>query len=128
MSPFTTSGTIRQEDIQARNIARSAIARSLAQEAQHTNLLVTMIIDTSLNSRALIASVDDLWTRLQTNSTLRLLMQKTDANVDAFTQFGGWVNGARFALAVAQKTRLNRALRIRLTRQRFGTCIRTHSR
>lgn len=41
MNPFTSNGTIRQEDIQACNIARSAIARSLAQEARQTALLVT---------------------------------------------------------------------------------------
>lgn len=93
MSPYTTNGTNRQEDIQARKIASSAIARLLAQEAQQTTILVTNLIALLASSPALIPSVDDLWMRLQNNSSLRLLMHRTDANVDAFTQFSGWVMG-----------------------------------
>jgi hypothetical protein len=103
MAPYTTNGTIRQQDFEARNIARSAIARCLAQEATHTTILVTLLISQLVTSTALIAPIDDLWNRLQNNPALRLLMNTTDANVDAFTQFSGWVNGARFALACAQK-------------------------
>ncbi len=128
MSAYTTNGTIRQQDFEARNIARSAIARSLAQEAKHTTILVTLLITQLITSTTLIASIDDLWTRLQNNSDLRLLMNKTDVTVDAFTQFAGWVNGARFALASAQKRRLTRALRIRLSQQCSGHSVRSSSR
>lgn len=128
MAPYTTNGTIRQQDFEARNIARSAIARSLAQEARHTTILVTLLITKLATSTALIASIDDLWTRLQDNSDLRLLMNKTDVTVEAFTQFSGWVNGARFALASAQKRRLTRALRIRLLQQRSGYSMCSSSR
>src|ERR1044072_2093305 len=89
MSAYTTNGTIKQQDFEARNIARSAIARSLAQEAKYTSILVTLLITHLVTSSALIASIDDLWTRLQNNSDLRLLMNTTDANVDAFNQFSG---------------------------------------
>ena len=128
MAPYTTNGTIRQQDFEARNIARSAIARSLAQEATHTTILVTLLISQLVTSNALIAPIDDLWNRLQNNPALRLLMNTTDANVDAFTQFSGWVNGARFALACAQKRRLTRALQARLSQQCFGNCVRPSSR
>ena len=128
MSAYTTNGTIKQQDFEARNIARSAIARSLAQEAKYTSILVTLLITHLVTSSALITSIDDLWTRLQNNSDLRLLMNTTDANVDAFNQFSGWVNGARFALACAQKRRLTRALQTRLSRQHFGNSVRSSSR
>jgi hypothetical protein len=128
MGPYTTNGTIRQQDFEARNIARSAIARSLTQEANHTTILVTLLITQLVTSTTLIASIDDLWTRLQNNSDLRLLMNKTDVTVDAFTQFSGWVNRARFALASAQKRRLTHALRIRLSQQRSGLSVRSSSR
>lgn len=121
MSAYTTNGTIRQQDLEARNIARSVIARSLAQETIQTKILVTRLIALLVSSTALVASVDDLWTRLQNNSELRLIMNTTDVNVDAFTQFSGWVNGARFALASAQKSRLSRALHPHLSRQRAGS-------
>ena len=127
MTPYTTNGTIRQQDFEARNIARSAITRSLAQEGTHTTLLVTLLINHFLTSTALIAPIDDLWNRVQNNSDLRVLMNTTDANVDAFTQFSGWVNGARFALACVQKRRLTRALQTRLSQQRFGNCVRPSS-
>ena len=120
MPAYTTNGTIRQQDFEARNIARSAIARSLAQETLTTTVLVTRLIALLVTSTALVASVDDLWARLQNNSDLRLIMNTTDANVDAFTQYSGWVNGARFALASAQKSRLSRALYPHLSRQRSG--------
>lgn len=128
MALYTTDGTIRQQDFEARNIARSAIARSLAQEAEHTTLLVTFLISQLVTSTALISPVDALWNSLQNNSTLRLLMNTTDANVDAFTQFSGWVTAARSALASTQKRRLTRALQARLSQQRFGNCLRSSSR
>lgn len=128
MALYSTNGTITQQDFEARNIARSAIARSLAQEAKHTTILVTLLISHLVTSTTLIAPIDDLWTRLQNNSTLRLLMNATDANVNAFNQFSGWVNGARSALACAQKRRLTRALQARLSQQRFRNCVRSSSR
>lgn len=127
MSVYTTTGTIRVQDTEARNIARSVIARSLAQEATQTAILVTRLIALLVTSTALIASVDDLWTRLQNHSALRNVMTTTDANVDAFSQFSDWVNGARFAVASVQKSRLSRALNDRLFQQRFRSCVRPSS-
>ena len=124
MPAYTTNGTIRQQDFEARNIARSAIARSLAQESTHTTILVTRLLALLLNSTALVASVDDLWSRLQNNSDLRLIRHTTDANVDAFTQFSGWVDRARFALASEQKSRLASTLHRRLLQQRFRSYVR----
>jgi hypothetical protein len=61
MALYSTNGTITQQDFEARNIARST----------HTTILVTLLISQLVTSTTLIAPIDDLWTRLQYNSTLR---------------------------------------------------------
>ena len=114
MSPFSSSGTIRQEDIFACNIARSAIARSLALEARKTELLVSDLIG---KNKVITLPIADLWMQLQADATLRSFARHTDAHVDAYTQFAGWVHGARSRLAYIQKQRLLTA---------FGPCLRAY--
>ncbi len=116
MSVFSSHGTIRQEDIFACNIARSAIARSLALEASHTEFLVT---DTIARNQADNLPIAVLWMRIQSNSNLRSIVGKTDAHVDAYSQFATWVKGARSRLAHAQKSRLTAAFGPRLNAHRF---------
>lgn len=124
MNPFTSNGTIRQEDIQACNIARSAIARSLAQEARQTALLVTSIIGKIMMREAVALPVEDLWKQVQNNAELRAITRITNANVDAYSQFSGWVVGERLNIAYNQKTRLESALGNRIFQRRFGNCER----
>jgi hypothetical protein len=116
MSPFSSSGTIRQEDIFACNIARSAIARSLALEARKTELLVSDLITTN---ETITLPIADLWKQIQADATLRSFARNTDAHVDAYTQFAGWVEGARSRLAYIQKRRLLTAFGPRLHAHRF---------
>ncbi len=116
MRVFSSDGTIRQEDLFACNIARSAIARSLALEARHTEFLVT---DTIARNQADNLPIAVLWMRIQSNSNLRSIVGKTDAHVDAYSQFATWVKGARSSLAHAQKSRLTAAFGPRLQAHRF---------
>ena len=123
-SPYTSNGTIRQEDIHACNIARSAIARSLALEARHTALLVSSLISSILSNQAPLLPIDDLWSTIQGNAALRAIACQTDANVDDYSQFAGWVKGRRSHVAYAQKARLNAVFERRLYAQRFGNSVR----
>jgi len=59
MTPFSTDGTIRQEDIQSRNIARQRVAEAITKEAQRTELLVTIVIDQVAKNRLNSKSVDN---------------------------------------------------------------------
>lgn len=116
MTIFSSHGTLRQEDIFACNIARSAIARSLALEAKQTELLVSDVIAMNPANSLPIA---DLWTRIQSNAYLRSIVCRTDAHVDAYSQFAPWVRGARSHLAHTQKLRLLAAFGHRLHAHRF---------
>jgi hypothetical protein len=116
MSVFSSHGTIRQEDVYACNVARSAIARSLALEVRHTELLVT---DTIARNQADTLPIAVLWMRIQSNSNLRSIAGKTDAHVDAYSQFATWVKAVRSRLAYAQKSRLTAAFGPRINAHRF---------
>ena len=116
MTPFSNHGTIRQQDIQACNIARSAIARFLDIEARYTALLVTQLITKTHPPTLTVAT---LWTLIQNNVSLRSTVSKTDAYVAAYMQFSGWVTGARLRVAHAQQLRLTTAFGPRLYANRI---------
>ena len=116
MGPFTSNGTNRQEDFHACNIARSAIARSLAFEARQTELLVS---DTIARNHSNTLPLADLWARIQADSTLRSYARHTNAYVDAYSQFAGWVKGFRSRLAYTQRVRLITEFGERLNARRF---------
>ena len=61
MTPFSNDGTIRQQGIQARNIARHAIAKAIAEEAQRTGVLVSNTIGRITMNQLAPKSVEDLW-------------------------------------------------------------------
>jgi len=88
-TPFSRQGTIRQQDIQACNITRSAIARSLVLEARRTTLLVTTIICKVHNNQMTPKSIEALQNDILNDSTLRELRRRTDANVDTYSCFVG---------------------------------------
>ena len=106
MTPFSNDGTIRQEDIQSRNIARQRIAEAIAKEAQRTGLLVTIVIDQVAKNRLNSKSVDNLWNDIQMDGQLKAIRLKADANVSDYPGFSGWLNGQRIRIEHAQKTRL----------------------
>lgn len=116
MSLFSNTGTIRQEDIFACNITRSAIARSLALEARKTELLVSDVI---ARNEPITLPIADLWKQIQADAKLRSFVRTTDAHVDAYTQFAGWVRGARLWLANTQQQRLIIAFGPRIHANRF---------
>lgn len=123
-SPFSSKGTIRQQDNQACNIARSAIARSLELEARRTAVLVSAIIQNVMLNRVTPTSVEDLWKAVQNDGILRQLRSKTDANVDSYSQFSGWVDGARRNLASDEQRRLDDEIGFRIYTHQFGNCAR----
>jgi hypothetical protein len=123
-SPFSRKGTIRQQDTQACNIARSAIARSLALEARRTTLLVSAMIRKVTLNQLTPKPIEDLWKDVQNDVILRLLRGKTDANVDAYCQFSGWVEGERRNLASDEKRRMDDEIGFRIYTHRFGNCTR----
>ena len=124
-TPYGRYGTIRQQDIQACNIARSAIANSLALEARRTAVLVSALISKIKANLLAPKPLDDLWRDIQNDSTLRQLRGTTDANVDDFSQFAGWVEGARRHLASDEKKRLENEVGFRIyTQLHFGNCTR----
>jgi hypothetical protein len=123
-SPFSRKGTIRQQDIQACNIARSAIARSLEFEARRTAVLVSAIIQNVMLNRVTPRSVEELWQAVQDDVILRQIRSRTDANVDSYSRFSGWVDGARRNLATIEQRRLNDEIGFRIYTHQFGNCAR----
>lgn len=124
MGPYSSNGTIRQEDIHACNIARSAIERSLALEAQHTALLVATLITAVLSHKAPLRPINELWKQIQEHPSLRAIVRQTDVNVADYNQFAGWVKGRRSHVASIQISRLQDALAARLFAHRFGNSVR----
>jgi len=116
MTPFSNHGTIRQEDIVACNVARSAITRLLALEARCTAILVTNLISKTQPRTLTIA---DLWIQINNDPSLISIVSRTDAHVDAYMQFAGWVKGARSRVAYAQTSRLVTALGQQIYAHRF---------
>ena len=124
-TPYSRYGTIRQQDIQACNIARSAIANSLALEARRTAVLVSAIIRQITGNMLAPKPIEDLWSDIQNDASLRQLRSTTDANVDDFNQFAGWVEGARRHLSSDEKKRLETEVGFRIyTQLHFGNCKR----
>ena len=87
MTPFSNDGTIRQQGIQARNIARHAIAKAIAEEAQRTGVLVSNTIGRITMNQLAPKSVEDLWNDIQMDETLAMIQRKADANVADYPGF-----------------------------------------
>jgi len=124
MGPYSSNGTIRQEDIHACNIARSTIERSLALEAQYTALLVANLITAVLSNKAPLRPINELWKQIQEHPSLCAIVRQTDVNVADYNQFAGWVKGRRSRIASIQKSRLHDAFAARLFTHRFGNSVR----
>ena len=123
-TPFSRQGTIRQQDIQACNITRSAIARSLVLEAQRTAVLVAAIICKVQTNQMTPKPLEDLWKSILNDPILRELRSRTDAHVDGYSQFVGWVNGERRNVASDEQRRLDDEIGFRIYTHRFGNCSR----
>jgi hypothetical protein len=126
MTPFSNNGTIRQEDIQSRNITRQRIAQAIAQEAQRTELLVTLLIDRVGKNRLNSKSVDNLWNDIQMDGQLKAIRLKADANVSDYPNFSGWLNGQRIRIERTQKARLADSMNTRIYQRRFANTVGFH--
>lgn len=123
-SPYSSNGNIRQQDRQACNIARSAIAQYLALEARQTAVIVSSTIGRILLNQETARPLDEIWKQIQNHPDLRLITRKADANVDDYRQFAGWVNGERRNIANVEKKRLEDEVGFRIFTARFGNCVR----
>ncbi len=59
-SPFS-NGTIRQQDIQDRNIARQRIAEAIAKEQRRVDILVDTVVNAVENHGMRMTTVERLW-------------------------------------------------------------------
>ena len=123
MTPFSNNGTIRQEDIQSRNIARQRIAQAIAKEAQRTELLVDIVIDQVGKNRLNSKSVDSLWDDIQMDGQLKAIRLTAEANVSDYPGFSGWLNGQRIRIEHAQKMRLAESMNTRIYQRRFANTV-----
>jgi len=123
MTPFSNNGTIRQEDIQSRNIARQRIAQAIAKEAQRTELLVDIVIDQVGQNRLNSRSVDSLWEDLQMDGQLKAIRLTAEANVSDYPGFSAWLNGQRIRIEHAQKMRLAESMNTRIYQRRFANTV-----
>jgi len=123
MTPFSNNGTIRQEDIQSRNIARQRIAEAIAKEAQRTQLLVDIVIDQVGKNRLNSKSVDNLLDEMQMYGELNAIRHTAEANVSDYPGFSGWLNGQRIRIEHAQKMRLADSMNSRIYQRRFANTV-----
>ena len=123
MTPFSNHGTIRQQDIQSRNIARQRIAEAIAREAQRTGLLVDIVIDQVGKNRLNGKSVDSLWNDIHMDGQLKAIRLKADRNVSDYPGFSGWLNGQRIHIEHAQKNRLAESMNVRINKRRFANTL-----
>ena len=123
MTPFSNDGTIRQQGIQARNIARQAIAKAIAEEAQRTGVLVSNTIGRITMNQLAPKSVEDLWNDIQMDETLAMIQRKADANVADYPGFSGWLNGERMKIRYGQMKRLYDSVGDRNYQRQFANTV-----
>jgi hypothetical protein len=120
MSPFNSNGSIRQQDVQARNIARQTISQALAYEAQRTATLVTNLIGKILDLSEEKQPVDELWNQVQTSPQLATIKTKADANVADYPEFARWVSGHRAVIERQHKNRIAQVVGPIETQRRYA--------
>jgi hypothetical protein len=69
-SPFS-NGTIRQQDIQDRNIARQRIAEAIAKEQRRVDILVDCVVEAVGKHGMKMTTVERLWQDIQLDSQLK---------------------------------------------------------
>src|SRR4051794_13618159 len=93
-NPFH-NGTIHQQDISDRNIARQRIAEAIAREAQRTVILVDLAIGQINSNPQELYSAAALWNAVQCDASLMNIQRRADHNVYDYPGFTAWVNGSR---------------------------------
>lgn len=107
-SPYS-NGTIRQQDIRDRNIARQRIAEAIQREALRTGLLVDMAITRIEKNPTETANVDLVWNLVQRDNDLARIQQVANQNIADYPGFEGWLNGSRSRIESSEKARLRKA-------------------
>ena len=122
MTPFH-NGTIRQQDIQDRNIARQRIAEAIAREARRTNVLVDIVVNAVHNHGLKATTVDQLWNDIQLDCQLKDIRLKADTNASDYPAFLGWLNGQRLNIETTGRMRLAAELNQVLYQRRFANTV-----
>lgn len=120
MSPYNTSGNIRQQDIADRNHARQVIARMLAIEATRIAVMVKFLTDQLSSNTGSVPSTEAIWNDIQNSIQLTTVAKKTDANVADYPEFETWVTGRRAYIRRTQKRLIQAAVEPFEFRQRFA--------
>jgi hypothetical protein len=126
MSPFNSTGNIRQQDAQSRNIARNQISQALALESQQTRVLVSSLIGKILEKEADVRPVDDLWQDIQNSRQLTPIKSKADNNAADYPEFSTWISGQRNAIARSQKKRIEEIVGPLENQRRFANTKGLH--
>jgi len=108
-NPFH-NGTIHQQDIRDRNIARQRIAEAIARETRRTEILLNLAVEAIRNHPDDLYSVTQLWNIIQRDETLHGIHIQADQNAADYTGFLPWLNGTRKRLEESGKKRLREAV------------------
>ena len=121
-TPFS-NGDIRQQEIQARNVARQRIAEAIAREIRRTDFLVDCVVELVKGRGMKATTVDQIWTKLQLDSPLNDIRLIADTNVADYPGFAPWLNGQRLTLQTKAKLRLGSELNDAMYQARFSNTI-----
>ena len=118
-SPFS-NGTIRQQDIQDRNIARQRIAEAIAKEQRRVDILVDCVVEAVEKHGMKMTTVERLWQDIQLDSQLKNIRLIADSNVSDYPGFSPWLNGQRLNIETSGRMRLASELNTVVYQQRFA--------
>jgi hypothetical protein len=121
-NPFQ-NGTIHEQDVRDRNIARQRIALAIETEAKRLGILVDHAI-TQINERPSERPVTHVvWNTLQRDEVLKTARLVIDFNVSDYPGFNGWVTGARKRIEEKEMNRLRNAIRKPEYQHRFANTV-----
>jgi hypothetical protein len=118
-SPFS-NGTIRQQDIQDRNIARQRISEAIAKEQRRVDILVDCVVEAVEKHGMKMTTVERLWQDIQLDSQLKDIRLKADSNASDYPAFSGWLNGQRLNIETSGRRRLASELNTVVYQERFA--------
>jgi hypothetical protein len=121
-SPFN-NGSIRQQDIADRNIARQRIAAAIEREAARTGILVTSAIQRIEADTNASTNIDLLWNRLQRDLDLTRIQSVANQNTADYPGFEGWLNGSRRRIETTEKARLRKVVSRRNHQYRYANTV-----
>ena len=121
-SPFS-NGTIRQQDVQDRNIARQRIAEAIAREQRRVDILVDCVVEAVEKHGMRMTTVERLWQDIQLDSQLKNIRLIGDSNVSDYPGFSPWLNGQRLNIETSGRMRLASELNTVVYQQRYANTV-----